>query len=80
MPLVGGAQNCATDLHDACGVLPGQRHDIASFSKHPLESVAKSHDLPSKLFGRAENAAEHCIEPGTVAAACQDAYTFFCHR
>ena len=50
MSLVGRAKNSASYLHDAGGVLPGEKHEIAPLGKHSLKAVPKTEHLPSEFL------------------------------
>ena len=69
---IGGAENRSSGLHDAGGILPGQRHGITPLRKHSFIPVAESDYLPAKFLGGTKNPAQDGVQSGAVASAGQN--------
>ena len=78
LAFVDGAEEGASEVHDACGGTAVQ-HDMGCGLEETFKAILKSDQLPAEFFGGAAGGAEHGVEAGAVAAAGENSNAFALH-
>jgi hypothetical protein len=76
MAAIGGSEDGAAELHDACSAADIEDLRVVR-SEKSLVSVVKTNHFPVAIGGGADDAAKHRVEPGAISTAGKNAYTCF---
>ena len=71
MPFVGASENGSAELENVDRVLRFE-HAVITRWHQTFETVAKSDHFPAELIGRTDDAVDHRIESGAIAAAVEN--------